>query len=91
MPTSTEQVSFTVRQDGSIAFVYDDRLACLTKLGEARTTRASHVEPHPAGGWTADMGPSDGPVLYDVDGQPFRTRQAALDAERAWLRAHRNL
>lgn len=42
-------------------------------------------------GWVADMTPSGGPVLLAEDGHPFKTREAALDAERAWLREHRGL
>jgi hypothetical protein len=43
-------------------------------------------------GWAADMRPSGGPILLaDADGHGFETRQAALDAEVAWLREHRGL
>lgn len=38
------------------------------------------------GWWVADMSPSGGPLLG-----AFPTRQAALDAERAWLREHKGL
>ncbi len=50
-----------------------------------RITRASFVEPG-KGGWTADMGPSAGPVLG-----PFGLRSEALRAERQWLRRERGL
>jgi hypothetical protein len=59
------------------------------------------------GGWLADMRPSGGPVLGercslhlpvgDMGDDtaaalvPFATRQAALDAEREWLRRERGL
>jgi hypothetical protein len=83
--------------DGSIRFVYSDTLAALFKGDEVHTSRASHVEPALNGraGWTADMAPLGGPVLF-ADGEsssaqdaqriPFETRQQALDAERDWIR-----
>ena len=43
--------------------------------------------PHITRGWMADMRPVGGPVLLAPDGEGFATRQAALDAERAWLSA----
>ena len=49
-------------------------------LGDARTVRASHVEPADGGGWTADLSPSGGPLLG-----PFPLRSAALAAEAEWL------
>ena len=52
-------------------------------IGEQTVARASHVEPHRAGGWTADMNPSGGPVLG-----PYPLRSDALAAERAWLTAN---
>lgn len=70
-----------VGDDGTIEHVYDDALADLFEgEGSISTTRASHVEPHPNGGWLADMGPVGGPVLG-----PFHLRAEALAAERAWL------
>jgi len=70
-----------VNEDGSVSFIYDDALAEAFSGDESETRRASHVEPvrH---GWTADMAPIGGPVLG-----PFTTRQAALDAEVAWIKA----
>jgi hypothetical protein len=41
------------------------------------------VEPTDDGKWTADMAPSDGPILG-----PFVTRAEALDAESDWLHEH---
>ena len=92
-----------ISADGHISFVYSDLLDQVF-AEEARTTvRASHVEPADSfgweqDGWLADMRPSGGPLLYaykDDDGRgtkhAFPTRQAALDAERAWLRAHKGL
>jgi hypothetical protein len=77
--------TITIRPGGRLEFIYADELAPLLALGAASIARASHVEPAP-GGWTADMTPSGGPVLG-----PFPLRQTALDAEVAWLKAHRGL
>ena len=85
-----------VEADGTIRFVYSDDLAEAFEGESQETRRASLVEPFngPAGpGWTADMSPSGGPVLFDREGsrgrilaRPFRTRAEALAAERNWLR-----
>ena len=75
-----------VSADG-VQFVYDDELAQVFAGEAAETHRASHVEPAPGGGWLADMSPVGGPVLTDDDACPFRTRAAALAAERKWLAA----
>lgn len=72
--------------NGHLRFVHDDALVDLLALGEARIARASHVEPTADAQWTADMAPSDGPVLG-----PFKLRSEALAAERAWLSEHRGL
>ena len=74
--------SIFVRPDGTVEFIYDDRLRSLLELGQATITRASHVEPTPDGRWTADLAPRGGPVLG-----PFMLRQHALEAEREWLEA----
>lgn len=73
------KVVVTVSQNGSLRFIYDDRLAGLLKHGKATVRRASHVEPA-EGGWTADMSPVNGPVLG-----PFALRSTALAAEVKWL------
>lgn len=91
-----DTIDLVINADGQISAVWNDALA---GLGEARIVRASHVEPYDGSGgdafaakyadggwWTADMGPSDGPVLG-----PFRTRGEALEAERQWLRDNRGL
>lgn len=78
---------FTVLIDaGHAQFVYDDQLAELLAEGDATVRRVSHVEPSPAGGWTADMSPVGGPVLG-----PFFRRAFALNAEREWLTATQGL
>lgn len=91
----SDEIDLIVGTDGVIQAIYSDDLAELF-AGDALTTRrASHVEPN-GDGWTADMRPVGGPVLYasgPCDGdacefcRPFTTRQAALDAEVAWIRA----
>ena len=75
--------SIFVKPDGTVEFLYEDGLRPLLDLGPATIARASQVEPTPDGRWTADLSPRNGPVLG-----PFTLRQAALDAERAWLEAH---
>lgn len=78
-----------VGTDGTVRFIYSDRLAAvLAPLGPAVTRRASNVEPEGTG-WTADMGPvAHGVTLVARDGQPFPTRAAALEAEVDWLLRH---
>jgi hypothetical protein len=56
-------------------------LAC---LGSLRIRRASRVDPDEAGQWWADLAPVAGPRLG-----PFLHRSEALEAEAAWLLAHR--
>ena len=70
-----------VTNRGDIICLYDDVLheELSRFMGRSVITRASHVEPSD-GGWTADMGPSGGPVLG-----PFNTRKEALNREREWL------
>lgn len=84
-----------VNGDGSLQFIYDDELADVFSGESSSTKRVSHVEPL-RDGWVADMSPVGGGYLY-ADGEcddpecdehaPFKTRQAALDAEIEWLRA----
>ena len=68
-----------VHPDGTARGLYGE-LIDPGLIGPATTVRASHVEPHPDGGWTADLLPSGGPVLG-----PFPLRSTALAAERDWL------
>ena len=71
-------------------FIYSDDLIPLTEVGPTETMRASHVEPHPTQrGWIADMHPSGGPILGAETA--FPTREAALQAERDWLRQEKGL
>lgn len=78
------QKIITVKPDGSMEFVYNDKLRGLIKQGEAKITRASTIEPgDPSLGqdplrWYATM--FDGPVLG-----PFETREQALAEEEEWI------
>jgi hypothetical protein len=70
-----------ISPDGkNISYVHDDRLAGMMEHGEAKITRASHVEPTPNNKWTADLSPVKGPILG-----PYNTRKEALEAEINWL------
>jgi hypothetical protein len=68
---------------GRVCLVYDEALD-VHALGRPVITRASRVEPDDRGRWHADLAPVGGPALG-----PFCRRSAALEAERAWLEAHR--
>jgi hypothetical protein len=72
-------MELVVQTDGTISCLYDEALD-LTALGNCEVQRASFVEPHVHGGWTADLWPVSGPVLG-----PFALRSEALAAERKWL------
>lgn len=95
----TDELDILIEPDGTVRYVYDDRIAKLFVGDPQLTVRASDVEPFPGGGWFADMRKSGGPVLFangsaatvfggatELGLTPFATRQSALDAERAWLR-----
>ncbi len=71
-----------IQPNGDARCVYDEAID-LSQLGRPTIQRGSHVEPTPAGQWTADLSPVNGPVLG-----PFPTRTAALAAEVAWLLDH---
>ncbi|WP_315854495.1 hypothetical protein [Alienimonas chondri] len=68
-----------VTPDGAVRGLYG-QLIDADAIGDSAVVRASHVEPHPHGGWTADLSPSAGPVLG-----PFPLRSDALTAEANWL------
>ncbi|MFH5802776.1 hypothetical protein [Alienimonas sp. DA493] len=68
-----------VTADGSARGLYGE-LIDTNSIGRCSIARASHVEPHPDGGWTAELSPSGGPVLG-----PFPLRSDALTAEADWL------
>ena len=68
---------------GRVRFLYGEALDPHA-LGRPVITRASRVEPDDRGRWSPELSPVGGPVLG-----PFRRRGAALEAERAWLEAHR--
>ncbi len=99
----TNDLDVLIDVDGNISFVYSDDLAEVFAGEPQETRRVSHVEPL-RGGWAADMSPIVGaPLVLGENGAtfvdaedwrdvvPFKTRQAALDAERSWLREHRGL
>jgi hypothetical protein len=84
---NTEEVVIVIPDDGPMRFIYnEDMMQSLMAHGEARISRASHVEPgDPDKGqdplkWYADMGPVSGPILG-----PFNTRKLALTEEIIWL------
>jgi hypothetical protein len=64
---------------GNMRCVYSETID-LRQIGQLTITRASHVEPTPAGHWTANLEPIGGPVLG-----PFSHRTEALAAESQWL------
>jgi len=68
---------------GQVRCLYDETIELAT-LGSMTIQRASHVEPDANGHWFADLSPSHGPLLG-----PFERRSDALQAEAAWLSAHR--
>lgn len=72
-----------VRPDGTVEFIYDDRLAPVLEAGDFNVRRASHVEPTPDGRWQADLAPVGGPQLPAT-----ATRHAALAQENRWLEVH---
>lgn len=74
-----KEITINFNQDGTADTIYTEAID-LTEIGINHIVRASHVEPNDDGSWSADMAPSDGPVLG-----PFRTRSEALDAEVTWL------
>lgn len=81
--------SIIIKPDGTILFVYDDRLLTILEEGDANVVRASHVEPikfRPIGGlmelsgWQADLTPIGGPILG-----PFLYRSEAISKEIKWI------
>ena len=80
------QKIITIKPDGRLDFIYDDKLQGLMSQGKAEITRVSHVDPgDPAKGqdplkWYADMAASGGPILG-----PFEARRVALAAEVEWI------
>lgn len=81
------EFSFLIR-GRTITAIYDDALRDFFG-GDVKITRASRVEPTPAGKWIADMSPAikqfniecDNPILG-----PFDLRADALTAEQDWLK-----
>jgi hypothetical protein len=82
-----QEVSITIRPDGTVETVYQDSARDVyAELGALSVRRASHVEPAADEKWQADMSPVGGPLLPPTD-----TRQESLDAERNWLRENMSL
>lgn len=67
---------------GVIRALYTEAIP-MSELGLIRIERASHVDPDTSGQWSADLAPSQGPILG-----PFALRSEALQAEHDWLTQH---
>lgn len=79
-----QTIIVTIGADATARMIYSDACVGILEQGASHVRRASHVEPSDDGsGWTADLSPVGGPTLG-----PYKLRQAALDAEVAWLQAH---
>ncbi len=76
-------MELVISPHGLVRCLYDETIELAT-LGTTTIQRASHVEPDANGRWFADLSPSHGPLLG-----PFERRSDALQAEAAWLSAHR--
>lgn len=76
-------MTILVHTDGRIEMIYSDEFVDLLQAGEYTIRRVSNVEPDGRGGWQADLGRVNGPVL-----EGFKLRQEALDAEVQWLKAN---
>ncbi len=73
-----------ISPQGRIHFLWEPALTELAQqLGEPHVRRASWIDRSPDGYW-ADLERSGGPRLG-----PFESREAAIDAEKAWLENHR--
>ena len=76
---------FKVKPDGTVLCIYSDDMIELYEQGDAKTKRASHVEPDENGdGWVVDLTPVGGPVME----HNFRERGDALAAEVEWIQEH---
>ena len=76
-----KSIKLHIKDGGHIVSIYDDALVPLiSEAASTTTTRASHVEPCGANEWSADMSPINGQMLIG-----FKTRAAALDAEREYI------
>ena len=75
--------AINVHPDGTMSFVWSDDMAALAGEGDVTMRRVSNVEWRECG-WCADLAPVGGPVLGPFGG----CRQAAIEAEVAWLRQH---
>ena len=75
-----------ISPNGDTRFVYDDNLRGLMEMGDAKISRASHVEPDPDNPteWMVDLSPVGGPTQ-----KGFKLREEALRWEVEWLNDHR--
>ena len=73
-------MKINIAKDGTIKFVYTDKLRSLLEEGVAKVKRASHVEPTADNKWQVDLSLVNGPLLG-----PFTLREEALAAEVEWL------
>jgi hypothetical protein len=73
-------MKITLSPDGTMKFIYTDKLRPLMRHGQASIKRVSHVEPTEDNKWHADLSPIQGPILG-----PYETRAEALQAEVRWL------
>ena len=74
------------RTSGTVTAIYDDKLLPLFgRLGNAKITRVSNIEPTTDGKWRADLSIVGGPVLPATI-----TRQESLTREIAWLEQNLN-
>jgi hypothetical protein len=74
-----EKLRIKISPEGEISFIYNDVLEGLLHEGEAFVRRASNVEPHPDGGWTAHI------IADNVILGPFKFRYEALAKEIEYL------
>jgi hypothetical protein len=72
-------MQIVIGRNGTVRGIYSEQID-LAALGQARITRASHVEPDAEGRWLADLSPVGGPTFG-----PFDRRSEALEAEVYWL------
>jgi hypothetical protein len=75
-------IELLITAQGVVRALYTESIP-LSVLGLIRIERASYVEPDTSGQWSADLEPSQGPILG-----PFALRSEALQAEHDWLTQH---
>jgi hypothetical protein len=74
-----------ITPDGTLKFVYSDKLRRLLRIGKSQRKRASYVEPYREDEWIVDLSPYTGkPIILG----PFDTREKAVQEEIIWLEKH---